>query len=140
MNKIKKYCYIAVGLIAFALGSIGVILPVLPTTPFLLLASFCFAKGSERFNHWFTNSKVYKKHLETFVEERAMTLKQKICLLTFADTMMAFPIIMVDVLAMRITLILLILFKFYYFIFKIKTITPEEKLARDAARKAALVN
>ena len=138
MNKIKKYCYIVVGLIAFALGSIGIILPVLPTTPFLLLASFCFAKGSDRFNNWFVNTKVYKKHLETFVEERAMTLKQKIVLLAFADTMMAFPLVMVDVLAMRITLIILILFKFYYFIFRIKTITPEEKRKRDAAREAAL--
>ena len=136
MNKVKKYCYILVGLIAFALGSIGVILPVLPTTPFLLLASFCFAKGSDRFHDWFTNSKVYKKHLETFVQERAMTLKQKVCLLVFADTMMAFPLVMVDVLPMRITLIALILFKFYYFIFKIKTITPEEKALRDAAKKA----
>ena len=138
MNKIKKYCYIVVGLIAFALGSIGIILPVLPTTPFLLLASFCFARGSDRFNNWFVNTKVYKKHLETFVEERAMTLKQKIVLLAFADTMMAFPLVMVDVLAMRITLIILILFKFYYFIFRIKTITPEEKRKRDAAREAAL--
>ena len=58
MNKVKKYCYILVGLIALALGSIGVILPVLPTTPFLLLASFCFAKGSDRFHDWFNNSKV----------------------------------------------------------------------------------
>lgn len=137
MNKVKKYCYILVGLIALALGSIGVILPVLPTTPFLLLASFCFAKGSDRFHEWFTNSKVYKKHLETFVQERAMTLKQKVCLLVFADTMMAFPLVMVDVLPMRITLIALILFKFYYFIFKIKTITPEEKALRDAAKKSA---
>ena len=70
MNKIKKYIYIAVGLIAFLLGAIGVILPVLPTTPFLLLASFCFAKGSERFHKWFTESKIYKKHLESFVKEK----------------------------------------------------------------------
>lgn len=134
MSKVKKGIYICIGLVAFALGAIGVILPILPTTPFLLLASFCFAKGSERFNTWFINTKVYKKHLESFVKERAMTLKQKVILLAFADTMMAIPIITVDVLPMRITLIALILFKLYYFIFKIKTITPEEKVARDAAR------
>ncbi|MBM6860737.1 YbaN family protein, partial [Clostridium saudiense] len=96
MNKIKKYIYITVGLIAFVLGSIGVALPVLPTTPFFLLASFCFARGSERFNTWFTNTKLYKKHLESFVKERAMTLKQKISLLAFANFMLAFPIILVD--------------------------------------------
>lgn len=122
MNKIKKYIYIAVGLIAFLLGAIGVILPVLPTTPFLLLASFCFAKGSERFHKWFTESKIYKKHLESFVKEKAMTLKQKITILAFADFMMAFPLILLDNLHVKILLVALIFFKFYYFIFKIKTI------------------
>lgn len=137
MSKVKKGIYICIGLVAFALGAIGVILPILPTTPFLLLASFCFAKGSERFNTWFISTKVYKKHLESFVKERAMTLKQKVILLAFADTMIAIPLITVDVLPMRITLIALILFKLYYFIFKIKTITPEEKATRDAARATA---
>ena len=122
MNKIKKYIYIAVGLIAFLLGAIGVILPVLPTTPFLLLASFCFAKGSERFHKWFTESKIYKKHLESFVKEKAMTLKQKITILAFADFMMAFPLILLDNLHVKILLVALIFFKFYYIIFKIKTI------------------
>ena len=125
MNKIKKYIYINVGLIAFALGAIGVALPILPTTPFLLLASFCFARGSEKFNIWFTNTKVYKKHLESFVNERAMTLKQKVCLLAFADFMLAFPMILIDNLHLRIFLVCLILFKLYYFTFRIKTIKPQ---------------
>lgn len=129
MNKIKKYIYITIGLIAFALGSIGALIPVLPTVPFLLLASFCFARGSERFNIWFTNTKLYKNHLESFVKERAMTLKQKVCLLAFADFMLAFPIILLDNLHVRIFLVCLILFKFYYFIFKIKTIKPQVEKA-----------
>lgn len=127
MKSIKKYIYITVGLISVVLGAIGVILPILPTTPFLLLASYCFAKGSDKFNDWFINTKLYKDHLESFVKERAMTLREKICLLAFADFMLAFPLIILDSIFMKCFIVVLILFKFYYFIFRIKTITKEEK-------------
>ena len=127
MNLLKKYIYIIMGVIAFILGAIGIVLPVLPTTPFLLLASYCFARGSERFNIWFINSKIYKKHLESFVKDKAMTLKEKISLLAFADIMLAFPFFKINNLYMRMFIILLVAFKFYYFTFKIRTITQEEK-------------
>ncbi|ATD55628.1 YbaN family protein [Clostridium chauvoei] len=122
MNKLKKGFYITVGLICVILGSIGVILPILPTTPFLLLASFCFVRGSDRFDRWFKGTKLYKKHLESFTTNRSMTLKAKISILLFADIMMAFPLIIIDNLVVKVVLILVILFKFYYFIFRIKTI------------------
>ncbi|MDO5040288.1 YbaN family protein [Clostridium sp.] len=126
MNKFKKGFYITVGLISFALGAIGIILPILPTTPFLLLSSFCFVRGSEKFDRWFKETKVYKKHLESFANERAMTLKQKITILLFADTMMMFPLIILDSIMVKIFIILIILVKFWYFIFKIKTIKEKD--------------
>lgn len=122
MKKITKIILITVGLISFVIGSIGAILPVLPTTPFLLLSSACFAKGSERFETWFTSTKLYRNHLESFVEERAMTIKQKVCLLAFADTMIAFPLIILESVYIKIFLIAVVIFKYYYFIFRIKTI------------------
>lgn len=130
MKSIKKYLYITIGLISVILGAIGVILPILPTTPFLLLASYCFGRGSERFNNWFINTKLYKKHLDSFVKERAMTLKDKICILAFADFMLMFPLILIDRLFMKAVIIVVILFKFYYFIFRIKTIKKDEKIIR----------
>ena len=136
MKSIKKYFYIGIGLITLILGIIGVILPILPTTPFLLITSFCFAKGSEKFHNWFINTKLYKKHLESFVKERAMTLKEKVVLLTFVNIMLAFPLIMVDVLPMRITIIVLIIIKLYYFIFRVRTVTPEEKRNMEIKRNS----
>ena len=134
MNKAKKYFYITLGFLALGIGLIGVILPILPTTPFLLVTSFCFARGSERFHTWFTNSNIYKKHLESFFKERAMTLKQKVVLLSFVNFMLAFPLILVDVLPMRITIIVLIIIKLYYFTFKVRTISPEEKKDMEASK------
>lgn len=128
MSRMKRAIYVSIGFTAFLLGSIGVIFPILPTTPFLLLASFCFARGSKRFNDWFVNTKIYKKHLESFVKNRAMTLKQKIVILVFADTMIAIPLIVVDNSLVKVVLILVILCKLYYFIFRVETI-KEEKVA-----------
>ena len=122
MNKVKKYIYVILGLLAFAIGAIGVVLPVLPTTPFLLLASFCFVRGSEKFDRWFKSTKIYKKHLESFIKEKAMTMKQKVTLLLFVNTMLLVPMILIDSIHMRIFLTCLICVKLYYFTFKIKTI------------------
>ncbi|MBE6070403.1 MAG: DUF454 domain-containing protein [Clostridium butyricum] len=126
MNKVVRNLYIMGGVIALGLGMIGVILPVLPTTPFLLLTSFCFAKGSRRFDEWFKRTELYKKYLENYVNNRAMTLKQKWTILLFADFMMMFPLIIVDKWIVKILILLVIFMKFYYFIFKIETIKKEK--------------
>lgn len=117
-----KIIFVIIGLISLTFGIIGIILPVLPTTPFLLLASFCFVRGSDKFDRWFKSSKIYKNHLEYFVENKSMTLKQKFCILVFADIMIAFPLVILDSLYIKSFLVLVIIFKYYYFIFKIKTI------------------
>lgn len=117
-----KLIYFIVGIIAMSLGAIGVILPVLPTTPFLLLAAFCFAKSSKRFHSWFTQTNLYKNHLESFVEERAMTLRTKVTLLAFASSMLLLAMYFMQNWYLRFFLVCLMLFKYYYFIFRIKTI------------------
>lgn len=103
------------------IGMVGVVLPVLPTTPFLLLASFCFVKGSERFDRWFRETKIYKSYAEDFINDRSMTFKRKAQLMFLSDFMLAFPLIKLDSLYMRIFIILVIISKYWYFIFRIKT-------------------
>ena len=49
MNRIKKIIFVIVGVISLLLGIIGTVLPILPTVPFLLLTSYCFARGSNKF-------------------------------------------------------------------------------------------
>ncbi|MFS0779498.1 DUF454 family protein [Neobacillus sp. 3P2-tot-E-2] len=126
MSKIIKFLYIIIGFIALGLGVLGLVLPVLPTTPLLLLASYCFVKGSERFEHWFKGTTLYKRHLETFVKERAMTLKQKLTILLFADVMIAIPFFILDSFFIRLMLVMIVFYKYYYFIYKIKMV-PEAK-------------
>jgi len=126
-KSIVNILYISLGFLFLGIGALGVALPVLPTTPFLLLASFFFTKGSEKFNNWFLSTKLYKNHLESFVTSRSMELKTKIKILILASTMLILAAYFVDILYFRIFISLLIVYKYYYFIFKIKTIRPEKK-------------
>ena len=70
-----KLLWLLLGLLCLALGCVGVILPILPSVPFFLATVFCFAKSSKKLHSWFLGTKLYKKHLESFVQKRAMTLK-----------------------------------------------------------------
>ena len=121
-NHKNNTVFIILGFLFTGLGAVGAMLPILPTTPFLLVASFFFTRGSERFNNWFRNTKLYKNYLEDYEKKRAMTLKAKISILSFASIMLLFPLIYIDVSAMRIFIISLYIIKYYYFIFRIRTI------------------
>ena len=91
-----KYLYIALGLLSMAVGAVGVVLPLLPTVPFLLLASFFFAKGSDRFHNWFKSTKLYKNHLESFEKNRSMTLKTKLCIVLPVSFMLCMAFLMMQ--------------------------------------------
>lgn len=122
-----KVLYFLVGMMATALGAVGVILPVLPTTPFLLLAAFCFAKSSQRMNDWFISTSLYKNHLDSFVKHRAMTLKTKVILLSFASTMLLLAMVFMNNLYLRLFIVCLIAFKYYYFVCRIETISVKQE-------------
>ena len=117
-----RIVWLLFGFLAMGIGAVGVVLPVLPTTPFLLLASFSLAKGSERFHRWFTGTKLYRKHLESFVENRSMTLKTKFSLLIPASCMLLLAFFAMQNVYGRVCILFLILFKYMYFFTKIRTV------------------
>lgn len=127
-----RVIYVGLGFFFCALGAVGVVLPVLPTTPFLLLASFFFAKGSKRFNTWFLSTSLYRNHLDDFVKNRAMSFKTKAMICGFATVMLLIALIATPVFWARILIVCVIVFKYYYFIFRIKTIPPQEEAALKA--------
>lgn len=121
-----KYIYFTLGLVFMAVGMVGVVLPVLPTTPFLLLAMFFFTKSSSKAKVWFEGTKLYQNHLEDFVTKRAMTLKTKVMLLSFASAMLLIAFLMMNNIYGRITIVLLVIFKYYYFTVHVETIREVE--------------
>lgn len=85
-----RYClWTAGGFLFFALGMVGAVLPILPTTPFILVAAFCFARSSDRLNGWFKGTKVYKMVLEGYMTKRSMTLRSKLTILVPVTALLA---------------------------------------------------
>ena len=59
------------------IGIIGIFVPILPTTPFLLLAAFCYARSSNRFYRWLVNNRLFGAYIKNYIEGRGMPLKIK---------------------------------------------------------------
>lgn len=105
-----KYIYTSIGLLLFAIGITGAILPILPTTPFLLLSSVFFLKGSDRVNDWFIHTKLYQQYGN---KEALKTHKYKI--LIPVVIWLIIVIFLVDSLLVQTIIIILITIKIIYF-------------------------
>lgn len=124
--KLKRIIFIVIGCVSLGIGCVGVVLPILPTVPFFLLTVFCFANSSEKLHNWFVNTKMYKKHLDSFVKKKGMTVKTKATILTSVTVIMLFGFVLMMLKGIVIPCIILALvwlFHLVYFIFFVKTIT-----------------
>ncbi len=92
--KIKKAVFIVLGVICLALGTVGVFLPILPTTPFYLATVFFFANSSEKLHSWFLGTELYKKHLASFVKGQGMLRSTKLSIIGSVTLLMAFGFFM----------------------------------------------
>lgn len=126
--KIKRLLYCIVGFLCLGLGCIGIVLPILPTVPFFLVTIFCFANSSQKLHDWFLNTKMYKKHLESFVKKKGMTIKAKAAVLTSVSLLMGLGFVMMSrVLVGQIILAAVWICHIIYFIFGVKTIKQTDK-------------
>lgn len=68
----KKYLYLALGIFCLIAGIIGIVLPILPTTPLFLASAWCFARSSEPFHRWLLHHHLFGKYIRDYVEHRAV--------------------------------------------------------------------
>jgi len=124
--RIKKLLFVVLGFVFLTLGSMGTVLPMLPTTPFVLLAAICFGKSSDRLHAWFLSTRFYRKNLESFAQRRGMTIKTKLTLLVAVTFFMGISFITMVILSTpvfaQIALAIVWLCHVLYFGLKVETL------------------
>ena len=90
---IKRAVWLVFGLVSLLLGIIGVVLPLLPTTPFILLAAFCFSKGSGRLHTWLLNHRLFGQLIKDWQQYGVITLRVKLIATLSMVLMVSFPLL-----------------------------------------------
>ncbi len=117
-----KILWSVLGFVSLGIGAVGAVLPFLPTFPFLLLTVFCFAKSSKRLHTWFIGTKLYKDNLESYVQNRSMTVEAKVRIMVTVTLIMSVGFIMMGkVPVARVVLAVVWLLHVVYFLFAVKT-------------------
>lgn len=101
-SRIVRFLLIFVGTVCVALGIIGIFIPGLPTTPFLLAAAACYAKASERFYNWLMNNRYFGSFIRDWRIHKAIPLRAKIIAISTIVVTMALSAFFLPVLGVRI--------------------------------------
>ncbi|MFO3693223.1 YbaN family protein [Staphylococcus felis] len=117
-----KPLLITIGILFSGLGFLGVILPLLPTTPFLLVAVICFSKSSDRFHDWLVQTKMYRTYVESFRKYRGYSMPEKIKLLVSLVIVVGFSIIMISNTYIRIGLSVMLIMQTIILFTVVKTL------------------
>ncbi len=132
--RLKRLIFLVIGCVSLGLGCVGIVLPILPTVPFFLLTVFCFSQSSQRLHDWFVNTKMYHKHLESFVQKKGMTVRTKMTILISVTLLMTIGFVLMARKGIWIPCIILAvvwLCHLVYFLFGVKTIPSEPEIVKE---------
>ena len=101
-----RLLFTILGTLFLLVGILGVVLPLLPATPFLLLASACYVRGSQTLHRWLMSHKYLGAYITTFTEHRGMPLQAKILTIAMLWASLLFSLSRVDSLLLAATLLM----------------------------------
>ena len=117
-----RYVLIALGILFTVIAFIGAVLPLLPTTPFLILAVICFTNSSKKFKVWLESTQIYKDYVENLKKYKGYTMKEKIRILISLYIVVGFSIFMISNLYIRIGLVIMVIIQTIVFFTFVKTL------------------
>lgn len=127
MSKLTKYVLIVLGTLSLALGIIGAFLPVLPTTPFVLLAVFCYVRSSQRMYDWVVSSRFAGKHVRNILAGKGIPLSVKIFSVAISICMIGYVgIFRTENTLLRSFLVAIVITQVYFMV-RIKTLKPDRR-------------
>ncbi|HEX8503457.1 MAG TPA: YbaN family protein [Pyrinomonadaceae bacterium] len=125
MNSAKKAALIAAGSLCVVLAVLGVFLPLLPTTPFLLLASACYVRSSERLHRWLMGNRLLGGYIRNFKERRGVPLRAKVTTVVLLWLPLLYSVYRLDLPWLELILVLMGL-TWSVLIFRMKTLKAGE--------------
>ncbi len=122
----KRTLLLGVGFVSLGFGMIGVVIPLLPTVPFLMLSAWCFARGSKKVNDWFKKTKIYKTYLESYVKGEGMSIKTKVSIMAMVTLLLSIGFISMHKIPLAQSFLFIIwLGHLLVLSFKVKTLKKE---------------
>jgi uncharacterized protein len=106
LNVFARLLFTILGTLFLLVGILGVVLPLLPATPFLLLASACYVRGSQTLHRWLMSQKYVGIYITTIKEHRGMPLQAKILTIALLWASLLFSLYRVDALLLDVTLLM----------------------------------
>ncbi|KGF28429.1 MULTISPECIES: YbaN family protein [Staphylococcus] len=127
-----RYVLIALGIVFTVIAFTGAVLPLLPTTPFLILAAICFTNSSRKFKIWLESTQIYKNYVENFKKYKGYTMKEKIRILISLYIVVGFSIFMISNLYIRIGLMIMVVIQTIVLFTFVKTLPANFNQEKDS--------
>lgn len=122
----RRWLLMTIGIISVGLGTAGVFLPLLPTTPFLLLAAACFVRSSDRLYQWLIHNRWFGSYIRNYREHRALPLRAKVIALILLWTTMSYSVFALAVNKVLQVSLLLIAAVVTVYLLSLKTLAKEK--------------
>lgn len=132
MKKVIRGICLVMAFLFLGIGIAGTILPILPTTPFFLLAAALFAKGSGRFHQWFCHTGLYEKYIRQALYKKEMTRQAKNRVMLMLSLLFLIGIIFSPAWYARIIIVVIACAHLYYFLVKVRSVDEEPEDDRPA--------